>query len=109
MKYDPKTQLKEHFNAQLPASARWVADNYNHLHEQPLVFYAVCIVLVLLGAGGASSSSVKVAWTYVALRIVHSIYQSLFNHIPTRFFIFISSSATLAVLVAQAAKLTLLA
>lgn len=34
----------------LPAKVRWKADNYNHLMEQPTVFYAVVIVLALLSA-----------------------------------------------------------
>jgi hypothetical protein len=49
---DP-TQSKEAFNAQIPPQARWKADNYNHLLEQPTLFYAVTLSLVVLGASGA--------------------------------------------------------
>jgi hypothetical protein len=31
--------------ATLPASARWPADNYNHLFEQPTLFYAVALAV----------------------------------------------------------------
>jgi hypothetical protein len=48
--YDPH-RLPEEFHAQLPAKVRWKADNYNHLMEQPTLFYAVTLTLALLGAG----------------------------------------------------------
>ncbi|MFT2675251.1 MAPEG family protein, partial [Escherichia coli] len=35
----------------LPAQAQWKAHNYNHLHEQPTLFYAVALTLALLGQG----------------------------------------------------------
>lgn len=50
MKLDPYAPRGEQMN-QLPAQVRWKADNYNHLMEQPTVFYAVGIVLAILGAG----------------------------------------------------------
>jgi len=48
---DPQ-RTKEEFNAQLPAEVRWKADNYNHLLEQPTLFYAVALTLAFLDAGG---------------------------------------------------------
>ena len=33
--------------ATLPAEVRWKADNYNHLMEQPTIFYAAAIALAL--------------------------------------------------------------
>src|SRR5262249_29738519 len=47
---DPHCPAAE-FHAQLPATVRWKADNYNHLMEQPTLFYAVALTLALLGAG----------------------------------------------------------
>jgi hypothetical protein len=38
--YDPHKPVEE-FQARLPATVRWKADNYNHLLEQPTLFYAV--------------------------------------------------------------------
>ena len=35
----------------LPSNIRQIGDNYNHLHEQPTVFYAVAIAIALLGHG----------------------------------------------------------
>lgn len=37
--------------SKLPDSVNWKADNYNHLHEAPTVFYAVAIVLAIIGQG----------------------------------------------------------
>ena len=89
--------------AQLPAHVRWKADNYNHLLEMPTLFYAVAISLALLGDN--SSSSLALAWGYVALRVVHSLIQTLWNHIPTRFALFFISSLVLFGLTYKAAIL----
>jgi hypothetical protein len=87
--------------AQLPAKVRWKADNYNHLMEQPTVFYAVAISLAVLQ--DASATSLALAWAYVALRVVHSLQQALVNHIPTRFALFALSSLALFALTGRAA------
>ena len=89
--------------AQLPASVRWKADNYNHLLEQPPLFYATVLGLVVLG--DQSVGSVYLAWAYVGIRIVHSLLQSTTNHIPTRFALFFVSSLVLFSLAAKAALL----
>ena len=77
----------------LPREVRQVADNYNHLHEQPVVFYALALYTHL--AGAESGFAVTMAWTYVVLRMVHSIYQSVVNFIPVRFALFALSSVSL--------------
>jgi len=89
--------------AQLPANVRWKADNYNHLMEQPTVFFAVALSLAMLG--DQSTSSLVLAWSYVALRVVHSLVQVLINHIPTRFTLFFLSSLCLFGLIYNAAVL----
>ena len=87
--------------ATLPAVVRWKADNYNHLLEQPILFYAIGLSLALLG--DSSALSVALAWSYVALRVVHSLWQALVNRIPVRFALFAMSSLVLFALVARAA------
>ncbi len=77
------TQTKEEFNAQIPPHARWKADNYNHLHEQPTLFYAIALTLAQLGAGDVAT--LALAWAYVALRVAHSIVQATGNIILRRF------------------------
>jgi len=83
--------------ASLPPRVRWKADNYNHLFEQPVLFYATAIVLTLMGEQGAWA--VGLAWAYVGLRVVHSLWQALVNFIPVRFALFAVSSLVLFALV----------
>lgn len=91
------------FGAKFPPSVRWKADNYNHLHEQPTAFYAVALSLAHIGAD--DKVSVGLAWTYVGLRVIHSLVQSLSNRIPLRFSVFATSSCVLAALTIKAATL----
>src|SRR4249919_1033419 len=51
----------------LPIKVKQIADNYNHLHEQPTVFYALMIYTHLVGV--ADSVSLTLGWTYVGLRV----------------------------------------
>ncbi|MFT5483610.1 MAG: hypothetical protein ACI9GW_002268 [Halieaceae bacterium] len=83
----------------LPSNVRQVADNYNHLHEQPTIFYALVFYTQLTGL--ADGFTIAVAWTYVALRIVHSLTQCISNNVMLRFSVFCLSSITLIVLVGK--------
>lgn len=87
--------------ALLDPKIQWKAHNYNHLHEAPTVFYAACIVLALIGQG--DNLNVTIAWVYVALRIVHSIWQATVNRVMVRFSLFALSSIALLMLVVHAA------
>jgi len=89
--------------AELPARVRWKADNYNHLLEQPTLFYAVAFTLALLGAG--EGLNLALAWAYVVLRVAHSLHQALWNKIEIRFVLFLLSSLVLVALVIRAALL----
>jgi hypothetical protein len=77
----------------LPSRVRAVADNYNHLHEQPTVFYALAFYSHLVGA--ADTTNVNLAWTYVTLRVIHSLVQNTANKVMFRFSVFCLSSLTL--------------
>ncbi len=101
----PPTQTKEAFNAQLPPQVRWKADNYNHLLEQPVLFYAVALTLAVLGA--ADPMSVTLAWAYVGLRVIHSLIQATVNVILWRFAVFALGSLVLAGLAIRAARAVL--
>jgi hypothetical protein len=79
-----------------------VANNYNHLMEQPTLFYAVCFALQFLGQG-ENAINIGLAWTYVAIRIVHSLVQATVNVIMVRFFIFVLASLVLMALTVHAA------
>jgi hypothetical protein len=81
--------------------ASWVTDNYNHLHEAPTVFYAVAIVLAMIGQG--DNLNATIAWVYVALRVAHSLVQTLGNKVMIRFLLFALSTLALMALVLHAA------
>lgn len=98
--YDPNRPPSE-FMDKIPASVRWKADNYNHLHEQPTIFYAVAITLALLGNGGGLNTTL--AWVYVGLRVAHSVVQATINKVELRFALFVAASMVLLVLAIRAA------
>ena len=97
---DP-TLPREQITGTLPPRVRWKADNYNHLMEQPTLFYATALVLAVAGAG--EGLNLWLAWAYVALRVVHSLWQALSNVIMVRFSIFTLSSLVLVALAIRAA------
>jgi hypothetical protein len=90
----------------IPDKANWPAHNYTHLHEQPTVFYAAALIIAIMGP---AALDVTLAWVYVALRIVHSLWQNLVNTVPVRFALFLASTAALVVLAVRAVMATLLA
>ncbi|MCA0200973.1 MAG: MAPEG family protein [Proteobacteria bacterium] len=96
---------KSEMNARLPASVRWKADNYNHLMEQPTLFYAVALTLALSGAG--EGLNLTLAWAYVGIRVVHSLVQAMVNVITARFAIFMAGSLVLLALTVRAAMVVL--
>ena len=104
MKLDPYAPRGEQMN-QLPPEVRWKADNYNHLMEQPTLFYALALTLALLGEGAGLNAGL--AWGYVALRVVHSLVQALINKIELRFLLFVLSSLLLVALTFDAARAVL--
>ena len=78
-----------------------VANNYNHLMEQPTLFYAICFSLQFLDQ--ASEINIGLAWLYVALRVVHSLVQATVNVIMIRWLIFMAASVALLMLTFHAA------
>ena len=82
--------------------AQWKSHNYNHLMEQPTLFYAVCFSLALLG-GGNSWINVALAWAYVGLRVIHSVIQATVNVVLWRFAAFAAASFCLLGLTVHAA------
>ncbi|KAI7235756.1 hypothetical protein D0869_05496 [Hortaea werneckii] len=92
-------KIKDDMANKVPASVHWPAENYNHLMEQPTQFYAIALAMNQMGL--RDSTSVKLAWTYVGLRIVHSLVQSTNNKIMVRFQLFAASSLVLLGLTAK--------
>jgi hypothetical protein len=100
MRLDPTAPRGEQM-ASLPPHVRWKADNYNHLMEMPTLFYAIALVLAQVSTSPATDG--WIAWTYVGLRVIHSIFQATVNVIEARFGIFIVSSLVLLALTVRAA------
>lgn len=80
----------------LPPEVQWKSHNYNHLMEQPTVFYAIALALAIGGMGGGLNA--QIAWVYVALRIVHSLVHVTVNRVLWRFAIFMLASLALLAL-----------
>lgn len=74
------------YSDKLPAHVRSAADNYNHLHEQPTIFYALMFFMAL--TGGNDNVAGLVAWIYVGLRVLHSIVQVVVGKVALRFLVF---------------------
>lgn len=90
---------------QLPPNVAWKSHNYTHLMEQPTIFYATVAILALAGAG--TGLNLMLAWGYVGLRIVHSIWQSTVNTVPVRFSLFLLSTSCLLVMAINAVRATI--
>ncbi|MBN9556677.1 MAG: MAPEG family protein [Alphaproteobacteria bacterium] len=84
----------------LPDSARQVADNYNHLMEQPTIFYALVFYIYL--SGGQDTLYIWLAWAYVALRVVHTLIQCTANVVNLRFTVFSLSTLVLMAMAVRA-------
>ena len=90
----------------LEDQVQWKAHNYNHLLEQPTLFYAIAISLALLG-GGAYQLNIVLAWTYVGLRVLHSLIQATTNVVRWRFLVFSLASLALLALTLHAGMILL--
>jgi hypothetical protein len=82
----PRGSRGANLDGRAPDGAQWPSHNYNHLMEQPTLFYAICLTLAFMNFGGGINY--WLAWGYVGLRVVHSIAQSTVNIVAIRFSIF---------------------
>jgi len=72
------------------------SDNFKNLFEVPVLFYALCALLV--SAQHDSAFFVVGAWVYVALRYVHSFIHLTYNRVMHRFTVYVLSTVILFVL-----------
>ena len=80
----------------LPASARWAANNYNHLHESPTIFYALMFTIFLMDK--VTPLALYCAWAFVVIRIIHSIVHITSNKVIVRFSLFLLSMIALIIM-----------
>tara|TARA_B100000925_G_scaffold134567_1_gene100557 strand:+ start:75 stop:479 length:405 start_codon:yes stop_codon:yes gene_type:complete len=78
----------------MPAWVERTSDNYNHLFEQPVAFYAVTLSIALIN--NFDSFMVQLAWAFVILRILHSLVQLTINIVLVRFLLFASGWLVIA-------------
>jgi hypothetical protein len=83
----------------LPPEVMRVANNYNHLFEQPTVFYAVAISIAVLGH--VDSMHVTCAWAYTGLRVTHSLVQATVDLVMLRFGLFLLSWLALSIMIVR--------
>ena len=72
-----------------PSRVERIADNYNHLWEQPTLFYA--IIFVIWAQGHTDNLHLSLAWSYCLLRLIHSLVQCTANSVWLRFSVFMLS------------------
>ena len=85
----------------LPDEVTRVSNNYNHLFEQPTLFYAVALAIAVLGH--VDALHVGCAWAYAVLRIAHSLVQATVDIVMVRFSLFCLSWVALAVMIVREA------
>ena len=85
----------------IPDQVNWKAHNYNHLLEQPTIFYAIVVALILMGFD--ARINVYLAWAYVGFRVAHSLVQATVNVVFYRFLLFVGGSLCLLGLTTHAA------
>tara|TARA_B100001248_G_C27107036_1_gene329619 strand:- start:50 stop:454 length:405 start_codon:yes stop_codon:yes gene_type:complete len=97
VKYTKNPQDAAHSKDLKGTMPDWVeraADNYNHLFEQPVAFYALTLCIAVIN--NFDSFMVQLAWAFVVLRIMHSLVQLTFNLVLLRFIIFVMAWLVLA-------------
>ena len=104
LKNAPRGGRGQNLEGVLPDKINWKAHNYAHLMEQPTLFYATIVILAILAP---SPLAILLAWIYVGLRIVHSVWQATVNIVTVRFLLFITSTLALIALAVMALIATL--
>ena len=88
---DPQALASARATAQLERPQ--AAENFRNLFEVPVLFYVLCVALVL--NGGSTSGFVTAAWAYVALRVVHTLIHVTYNRVTHRFLVYVASTLLL--------------
>src|SRR5687767_8386008 len=83
-------------SARVPGPVSLPNRNYMNLLELPLLFYVACIILYLIKA--VDTAAVTLAWTYVGLRVGHSIVHITYNNVFHRLGFFAASYVVLVTL-----------
>jgi hypothetical protein len=83
-------------SARVPEDVSLPNRNYMNLLELPTLFYAVCLALFALGR--VECADLAIAWSYVGLRVAHSLVHLTYNHVVHRLIVFATGNVVLSVL-----------
>lgn len=83
----------ELLNSTIPAHINSSSNNLKNLFELPVLFYALCLILLLTQR--VDETYLYAAWAYVGLRIIHSAIHCTVNIVMWRFIVYALSSLVL--------------
>lgn len=69
------------------------ADNFRNLFELPVLFYVA--LLLLASTGHATTTTLVLAWLFVALRAAHSLIHCSYNRVIHRFYAYLAGGIVL--------------
>jgi hypothetical protein len=71
-------------------------NHFRNLTEMPPLFYIICLAVMFLGR--TDVYFIVLAWSYVALRVGHSLIHLTVNKVAPRFFLFAASNILLLIM-----------
>ena len=77
------------FDAGITPKLQAVAQHYKNMFEMPVLFYLLCILLIITDA--AAPLDIQFAWGFVIFRILHSLIRIPNTNVHPRFSFFIGS------------------
>ena len=83
-------------SADVPGDVALPNRNFMNLLEMPLLFYVVCISFHVTGK--VDGAALALAWTYVALRALHSFIHLAYNRVLHRLAAYAASTVVLLAL-----------
>lgn len=89
----------EQLNALLPERVNRPSNNLKNLFELPVLFYVACVALFALRQ--VDTADLILAWSFVALRAIHSAIQCSLNIVHLRFVAYVLSSTVLWLMIGR--------
>ncbi len=86
--------------ALIPGDDSSASNNFKNLFELPVLFYAVCLYLMVTQQ--VDSFYINCAWAFLALRTVHSLIHCSYNRVAHRFAVYLLSAIALWLMVVRA-------
>lgn len=99
---DPQSlRTPQTLQATLPEHVQQAANNLANLFEIPVLFYALCLLLIQLNI--VDDALLWAAWVFVGLRALHSLVQCSINVVNIRFTLYVLSCGALWFMLARTA------